>query len=69
MLAMVQTLERILGFFVQEANTAREEVTGPAHEFGRQRLVTMQALDDGRNSFQDLRHGGHSCRRLASELI
>jgi hypothetical protein len=33
----VQTLERILGFFVQEANTAREEVTGPAHEFGRQR--------------------------------
>ncbi|QQK43222.1 Importin 13, putative [Penicillium digitatum] len=33
----VQMLERILGFFVQEANTAREEVTGPAHEFGRLR--------------------------------
>jgi hypothetical protein len=33
----VQTLERILGFFVQEANTAREEVTGPAHEHGRLR--------------------------------
>ncbi|KAJ5417109.1 uncharacterized protein N7487_000659 [Penicillium crustosum] len=33
----VQTLERILGFFVQEANTAREEVTGSAHEFGRLR--------------------------------
>jgi hypothetical protein len=33
----VQTLERILGFFVQEANTAREEVTGPGHEYGRLR--------------------------------
>ncbi|KAJ5576025.1 Armadillo-like helical [Penicillium sp. DV-2018c] len=33
----VQTLERILGFFVQEATTAREEVTGPAHEYGRLR--------------------------------
>ena len=32
-----QMLERILGFFVQEANTAREEVTGPAHEHGRLR--------------------------------
>ncbi|CAG8055989.1 unnamed protein product [Penicillium olsonii] len=33
----VQTLERILGFFVQEANTAREEVKGPGHEYGRLR--------------------------------
>lgn len=33
----VQTLERILAFFVQEANTAREEVNGPAHENGRLR--------------------------------
>lgn len=33
----VETLERILGFFVQEASTAREEVTGHAHESGRLR--------------------------------
>ncbi|KAJ5775408.1 uncharacterized protein N7511_000419 [Penicillium nucicola] len=33
----VQTLERILGFFVQEANTARAEVTGPEYESGRAR--------------------------------
>lgn len=33
----VQTLERILGFFVQEANTAREEVNSNAHETGRLR--------------------------------
>ncbi|KAJ5319174.1 Armadillo-like helical [Penicillium brevicompactum] len=33
----VQMLERILGFFVQEAKTACQEVTGPAHENGRLR--------------------------------
>lgn len=33
----VPMLERILGFFVQEANMARQEVTGPDHENGRLR--------------------------------
>ncbi|KAJ5104854.1 hypothetical protein NUU61_002201 [Penicillium alfredii] len=33
----VQTLERILGFFVQEASTARDEAAGSGYEFARAR--------------------------------
>ncbi|CAG8042975.1 unnamed protein product [Penicillium salamii] len=53
-----QTLERILGFFVQEANTAREEVTGPAHEHGRLRghlvLSCIASIGKGLRSETDL---------------